>query len=255
MFFTLSKTLGLLAQPIHAALFLLSLAVLLRLLRRAPILRRWLVLLAAAEIWIFSTGVVANTLLYPLETRHTRPAHLDHPPGAIVMLSGLTDPKRRGSDFDLTEAADRFVEAVRLAHKYPRTPLLISGGSSSLLPDAYNEARALGRLAQDLGVPARRLLIDLDSRNTRENAVESARLLREARVKGLVLLVTSAFHMPRAVACFDKVGLKVVPWPVDYLRTANEIGAFIPGASFLQSSTTALREYLGWLSYWLAEYV
>lgn len=258
MFFALSKTLGdWLSTPHYLALSLLLLALLFRLLKRAARLRRALVWFAVGYLWLLSTGAVANLLLYPLETAHVRPAKLAAPPTAIVMLTGATDGMRTGPGIELTEASDRFVEAVRLAHAHPGARLIVSGGSSDLIgPKRYRESEALGALAAELGVARKRILVDRQARNTRENAVESARLLRAHGLeRGPILLVTSALHMPRSLGCFKKVGLEVVPWPTDYWRTRTGVGAFIPKPGTLMKSDGALHEYVGWLSYKLAGYL
>lgn len=258
MFFALSKTVGILATPHYLALLLLGLALLLRLLGKAPRLRRWLVIVTVLELWLLSTGVVANLLLYPLESAHHRPSRAPAKPAAIVMLTGTTDPSRQGGGaggIDFSEHGDRFVEAVRLAHRHPEALLVIAGGSSAVLDTSYREAPALGKLARELGVPEKQLRIEARSRNTRENAVEVDRLLRRAGIRGPVLLVTSAIHMPRAVGCFEKVGRRVVPWPVDYLRTGWWGSAWLPKPHSLSRSDEALHEYLGWVFYKLLGYL
>ncbi len=259
MFFALSKTLGdWLSTPHYLAFSLLGLALLLRLLKRAARLRRVLVWFSIAYLLVLSTGAFANLLLYPLETAHARPARLAAPPTAIVMLTGSTDDERLGAGgVEFTEAGDRFVEAVRLAHLYPRAQLLFSGGSAELIgAKRYREAEALAGLAAQLGIAKQRVLVDRLARNTRENAVNSARLLRAEKLeKGPILLVTSAWHLPRAVGCFRKLGLEVVPWPTDFWRTRTRLGAFVPRPGTLMKSDAALHEYIGWLSYKLAGYL
>jgi hypothetical protein len=154
MFFALSKTLGdWITTPHYLALSLVGLALLLRLLKRGPKLRRFLCWFSIAYLWLMATGAFANLLLYPLETRHVRPARLERPATAIVMLTGTTDHMRTGPGVELTESADRFVEAVRLAHLYPRALLVFSGGSSDLVGEKrYREAEALAGLAAELGI-------------------------------------------------------------------------------------------------------
>ncbi len=253
MFFFASKTLGLLIQPQLLALCLAGVAGALRLLRRAARLRRALLLLAAAHLLLCASGPVANLLLTPLESRYARPAALPSP-GAIVMLGGVLDPHRPGAGApDLGPAADRLVEAVRLARRYPRARLLLTGGSSELRDTRWREADALRPLVLALGVEAGRLLLDRDARNTRENALNARRLL--ADLPGPVVLVTSALHMPRAVACFQAVQLGVIPWPTDFRRSPLGPMSLLPGPEALMHSTAALREYAGLLAYWLAGYV
>jgi len=254
MFFVLSKTAGLLIDPYYFALFLLLCAGVLRLLRRAKRLQRGLVIAAGIYLLLFATGPVANLLLYPLETRHVRPARLERPPGAIIMLGGVLDRQELGAGYyEMQDSADRFVEAVRLALRYPGAPLLITGGSSAILQTAQREADVLHRLALDLGVPPKQVRVDRRARNTYENALHAKELL--ADVKGPLLVVTSAVHMPRSAACFRKLGLEVIPWPVDFQRTSSGPGSWLPKPSTLQRSNDALHEYLGWLAYLVAGYV
>lgn len=254
MFFFLSKTIGALTHPLTLSLWLFVVALGLRLIRRLPRLRRGLVWAGALILLVTSLGSVASLLLHPLETAHRRP---DRPPrrvGAIVLLCGMTDPHRdTDSYYELTEAGDRLVEAVRLAHRYPGARLVISGGSGALVFDEYREGPTLARLARELGVHRARIVVDGRSRNTHENAVQSARLLGD--VEGPVLLVTSAYHMPRAAACFRRQGVAVTAWPVDFRKTGYGPGTWIPRVWSLQRSAKALREYAGWVAYWLADYV
>src|SRR5690606_15779763 len=104
-----------------------------------------------------------------------------------------------------------------------------------------------------LGVAAERLTLENRSRNTHENAVFTRELL--APESGEVwLLVTSAFHMPRAVGLFRKAGFPVVPWPVDYRTSGEEgVGLFRDNAAdALQATTTAIREWIGLAAYYLS---
>lgn len=254
MFFLISKTAGLLIEPYYLGLTLLALAGLLRLLGRAARLRRWLVGGAGLWVLLFAFGPTANLLLYPLESACDRPAAPLPRVGAVILLGGMiSEPEKSPADYELQGSGDRLVEAIRLSHRHPEALLLITGGSSSLLNDAFREADILGTLARELGIAPSRLRIDRDSRNTRENAEFSQRLL--GGVRGPYLLVTSAAHMPRALASFRKLGLPVTPWPVDFLRTGSGPGSWLPKPQTLLRSNAALHEYAGWLAYWAAGYI
>jgi len=257
MYFVFSKLLGWLTDPVRLALTLVALALGLQLVKRLPRLRRGLLIAALAALWLFSTGAVSTVLANLLESRHPRPARLARAPGAIVMLSGQIDDGRvTPSYYELTESSDRFVETLRLAHRYPQARVLLSGGSGALVQAGrQSEARVLARLSREIGLAPSRLLIDDRSRNTRENAVESKRLLEQSHIKGPVLLVTSAMHMPRSVGCFEKVGQPVVPWPVDYQRHGFGLGAFIPKVDPLARSRSVLHELAGLLAYWVMGYI
>ena len=254
MLFSVSKIVGLLIEPYNLAVSLVFVALALRLLRRWRRAQRVLVITAAALVLLFGFGPVANLLLYPLETAHARPPSLPSNPGAVIMLGGFTrEPRDSPNFYEMTESADRFVEGVRLAHNFPKALLLITGGSSGVIDRYYKEGDVVGSLALEMGLPVSRVRVDSESRNTHENAVYTKRLL--ASVKGPRILITSAAHMPRAVACFEKAGVKVIPWPVDYRRTGSGPGSWIPKPSSLMRSTAALHEYAGWLYYLLVGYV
>jgi uncharacterized SAM-binding protein YcdF (DUF218 family) len=257
MFFILSKTVGRLVDPIILGLTLLLMAAVLRLFRRLPRLRKGLVYLAILEMFVFSIGAVSSLLLRPLEFQYSRPSVLQYEPEAIVVLSGvLEDPPNVPTFYEFNDAADRFIEALRLANRYPKARLVLSGGSPSVLgteASKEDEADILSRIAKDLGIASSRLRIDPHSRNTRENAVESKRLLQD--IKGPVVLITSASHMPRAVGCFRKVGQPVIPWPVDYQKSSLRPHNWVPRAWAVERSRRALHEYLGQLVYRLAGYL
>jgi len=256
MFFVVSKLLDLLTDPVRLALTLAVLAGLLRLIKRLPRLRRGLLVASLAVLWLMSTGAVSTVLTNLLESRHPRPEKLSQPPGAIVMLTGQTDDARiTPSYYEFNESGDRFVETMRLAQLYPSAVVLLSGGNSALLPAGrQHEGRVLARLARELGLSPSRLLVD-DSRTTRENALESRRLILQRGIKGPVLLVTSAWHMPRSMGCFAKVGQPVIPWPVDYQRHGYGLGSFIPKSSPLDRNRRVLHELAGLLGYWFKDYI
>ena len=104
-----------------------------------------------------------------------------------------------------------------------------------------------------MGVPQDRVIYEDQARNTHENAVLTYRLL-QPKPGEVWLLVTSAFHMPRAKALFDKAGFATLPWPVDYRTSGREgVGLFRDNpADSLQATTVAIREWIGLFAYWLS---
>lgn len=257
MFFFLSKTLGTLVVPSNLALILIAIGLFLRWRKRALRLARWSLRLGLGVLIVFSLPVVSQLLLLPLENAYRRPKTLARPPVAIVMLTGVLHPNARKGEFELSQAGDRIVEAVRLAHRYPQAKLLILGGSGALL-DSYEEGAVLGRLAEQLGVQKARIVVDITSRNTHENAVVGAKLL-SALPAGDALLVTSAFHLPRAMACFEKSAKqkdkRLIAWPVDHRWNAIRHNSFIPRWYGLRLSEQLVNEYVGLVVYWIVGYL
>lgn len=258
MFFILSKVLGWFINPLHAGLVLFAVALVLRRLKKRPRLQRWLVIVAIAEMWLFSLRIVSEPLTWGLEHQYAREPRIEDAPSAIVLLTGMTRNPDRG-EWELTESGDRLVETVRLAHRYPDAKIVVSGTFTDDDGSSRSEAKTIAGLITDMGVDATRVLLDEKSRNTYENAKESSAILASAfadatGARGPILLVTSAMHMPRAAACFRKAGVEVVPWPVDFHSRGLGPRGLFPGIDDMTQSYEALREYFGLLAYKVSGY-
>jgi uncharacterized SAM-binding protein YcdF (DUF218 family) len=185
--------------------------------------RRWsglrLLLGGAALHLVCGFSPLANWLLIPLENRVPSSAGQDIEDAAgIIVLGGAILPSPAGSaEIRLNEAAERMTEAVRLADRYPTMPVIFSGGKADLIEnkDAVTEAELAAKFFENFKLVPPRLRLEDGSRNTRENAVLTAKLLQPKPDQRWILL-TSAFHMPRAKALFEAQGFNVLPWPVDY---------------------------------------
>ena len=265
LFFGLSKLLGPLLLPSH--LILLGLVgccglMIARRSRRAGQIGTALLtgLLAAVVL----TPVAAWTLA-PLEQRFPRPdaERLDRlPPRAIIVLGGASDARlaRERGDDALGPAADRLTAMIALARRYPETAILYSGGSGRLADQRDREADHVMRLLVRLGLPTDRVTAERDARNTAENGRAAAAWLAglappatRAEGRGPILLVTSAFHMPRAVGVMHALGITVTAYPVDYRTSLQDKGrAPLHLAEGLAMLDLAGREWLGLAAYRLA---
>ena len=188
-----------------------------------------------------------------LESRFPRTTLPDDVAG-IIMLGGAVDTH---ISFDrdalvLNEAAERIVETRVLAARYPEAEIFLSGGGGHPSSDGNLTESELARGALiDAGVAPERLAMEERSRNTCENARETAAALAE-RTAGTWILVTSASHMPRAVACFRSTELAILPYPVDY-RTRSGHGNWPPTVSSgLAMTDLAAHEWIGLVIYRLA---
>jgi uncharacterized SAM-binding protein YcdF (DUF218 family) len=148
---------------------------------------------------------------------------------------------------DLNDAADRVRFAASLAHRFPATTLIISGGQAFDNGTARSESDALALMLEELGVARERLVLESLSRTTAENAALTAPRAGE----GSWLLVTSAFHMPRAVGAFRQAGLSVIAAPVDWrVGDSSSLQGFDVIAN-LSKVNLVTKEYLGLLGYWI----
>jgi uncharacterized SAM-binding protein YcdF (DUF218 family) len=165
----------------------------------------------------------------------------------MIVLGGAFDLEvtagRGGMEFN--QSADRFIEAARLARLHPEAKILVSGGDGSFSGDYKGDAELAGDFFSAMGVDPARVIKDTASRNTEENVSETKTLADQNGLKGC-LLITSAYHMPRAKALFDKAGLDVTPWPSDYRSSGKvQLGLdFTQPTLNSQLASTAAREWL-----------
>lgn len=251
MFFVLSKTLGFFALPSNLlmALGLLGLILLCTRFRR---LASWLVVTSLVLIAFVGYSPLGNILILPLEQRFPPWNPAQGPPDGIVVLGGAIEPDisiARGA-VALDDSAERITTTVELARRYPNARIIFSGGTGSLRFDAPTEAPIAVKELEALGVPHDRITAEEQSRNTVENAVFS-RLVAQPKPGERWLLVTSAFHMPRAIAAFRAAGFAVEAYPVDW-RTRGPIDATRPFAALthgLAMTDLAVHEWVGLLVY------
>ena len=253
--FYLDKLLPLFVYPLGLSLMLMLLALVLRLLGRGK-LGMGLAVLAACWLWIWSMPVASDRLRASLEFQAPLEYARDVAEGdVIVLLGGGISPAPPDWPYpDLNRAGDRVWHAARLFHAGKAPVVIASGGGSPWREAEQTEAEAMRTLLVDLGVPAESILLEDQSRNTRENAVLTARLL-EAQGLDRVLLVTSALHMPRSLATFRAAGIEATPAATDFevlpSPSARDLRHWLPNAGALEGSTRAMQEYLGIWVYWL----
>lgn len=257
MFLLLSKLLDLALAPLSWAIALALAAALV--LPRRPGLARALALAAAAVLAVFSTPAVADALQRAAERDAPRTFQAGAPYDVAIVLGGVMEARTVWTDDgeDLGGAAERLTRAFELLRQGQARRVLLSGGLADPAPGEPSEAEQLAALLRRWGVADDRIVVEPRSRNTHENAVASARLVG-AHGWRRVLLVTSARHMPRALACFRHEGLAPDALPVDYRGGAPGAAAgwrdWWPRAADLEASTDTLRELAGRLVYRLEGY-
>ncbi|WP_426753884.1 YdcF family protein [Myxococcus sp. Y35] len=249
MFLFLSKVLDLLLAPLTWALLLWLAA---WGLRRRPRAARVLSLLGGVGLYAFSTEPVAMGLMRLTEAGAVRTFQPGVTYDAVIVLGGGLDPaatERTGVP-EYNAAVERVLRGFELLREGRARQVLLSGGSLDPRPEAVVEAEVLSRQLQQWGIPAERIVREGRSRNTRENALESARII-QARGWTSLLLVTSAAHMPRAAGCFAAVGLRPDTLPVDARASSTPLRrmSWLPRAGALSVSTDALRELAGRVVY------
>jgi uncharacterized SAM-binding protein YcdF (DUF218 family) len=210
-------------------------------------------------IWLFAMPFTSRQLIWGLEEQAAAltPAAIPTADAVLVLGGGLKPALAPRRGVEVSEGGDRLLTGLRLMRE-KRAPLLVtSGGSISFTAadPAPPEAISARELAVELGLPANRILINPGSRTTAEEARDIGALARQ-RGWTRILLVSSAFHMPRSLATFRKRSvLTVIPVACDYQlpsRTAygqptagSVVKSLLPDAEALHLSSVALKEHLG----------
>ena len=179
---------------------------------------------------------------------------MDMPKARVcVILGGYSGFDHERNRMGFSNASERFFTPLKGMINQTVDTVILTGGSASVISKKYYESIYAKNLMKEFGIKENRIFIDAKSRNTYENAIETKRILDSLQVTDSVILITSAFHMNRAQACFQKAGVKFIPYPVHYIGNATrdyDIEAFlVPSAGAINDFQTMFRECIGIISY------
>ncbi len=243
----LKQWFGMLNMPLLIAFLMAALGATYQLRGRHRLACRWL-LSAAVLTYLASISLVGDALLGPLEQRYPSLSDERAPPavGYVVVLGSDYQPRAGVSIIAALDADGlvRIVEGVRLMQRLSAARLVVSGGAG---PGEAAPALGYAQLARQLGVPDASIEVSDGALDTSAEARALAKILGAAPF----ILVTSAYHMPRAMQLMERAALRPIPAPVGQRARAshrNQIRQLIPGSSGLWETEHALHEYLGLLA-------
>jgi len=229
---------------------------------------KYLLVMGIIAFFAFSSSPLSVTLLGRLEGKY--PPLLDPKGvGKVDTIVVLTTAAWKDTGIPVTsQVAEstvfRLLEAIRLFDLIPGAQVLLSGGPLDSERQNIPVSQIVGDLANTMGIPVEKITLETNSTNTYENAVEVKKILGQKPF----ILVTSASHLPRAVAVFKKLGLSPIPAPADFrvLRLGpqvpvskgemlKEVIATLPSSTHLTHSERALHEYVGFMWYWVRGWI
>lgn len=197
--------------------------------------------------YLLCTGFVAERLMGQLEKIYSPPEKIEETGADVIVLLGggaIRDIKDvDGEGVLCASSSSRLLTAVRLQKKF-NLPILLSGGQ--VYSDSASEALIYKRVLKSLGVPEDKILVEKESINTTQNAIFSAEILREKNLHHPII-VTSAFHMKRAVLNFSNQGFEAIPYPTDFIVSQNpnfHYNKLRPQAEALLLNVTVMQEVL-----------
>ncbi|MBC8110325.1 MAG: YdcF family protein [Verrucomicrobia bacterium] len=180
-----------------------------------------------------------------------------------IVLTGMVDGTKPVKDrIFYGEAADRIIHTLELYKRGKIKKILITGASSQVMqmsdnPQEPSETEGLAKFLMMSGVPENDIILELKARNTRENALFSAEIVKKLYPNQPALLITSAFHMRRAKGCFEKVGLQVTTFSTDLMlheRKFNWEEFLLPSEGNFAKSSVLIHEITGFLVYKIQGY-
>ena len=235
----LHKILPLIVSPMFLVMFLITWSMVFR--------SRISGILAVSILIICSLPIFSNKLITYLENEYIlSDASSAKTADAIVVLSGMvrTINGKNGLSYEWGEASDRIFAGIELIKKN-KAPIMVLTGGKLPWSAGKPEGEYLRDVAIKYGVPNKNILLTENVENTDQEAKAVAKLLNKASPK--IILVTSAFHMPRAQKVFEAAGIKIEPFAVDFLSGAGKytIMNFIPSAVALNQTSFFIREHIG----------
>lgn len=256
MFFILSKVFYFALQPISWIVSLLLWAILTK-----KMTRKWQLLRGVFFLTLFLTNpFIAYRVFHAWEYPHTPIENMRDTFHVGIVLGGYSNFSTYCDDerlnFDM--ASNRLLDAVVLYKKGIIKKILISGGDGDMMRKARPEAAASKPFLLQLDIPEQDILVENESKNTHENALYCKKYLDTMPQKGRILLITSAFHLRRAVGCFQKQNIDFQPFASHFIAKRfawNGSRWLIPQADLLNEWEIFIKEWLGYIAYKMKGYL
>ncbi len=252
MFFILSKTISFLFLPTT----LIGLCWLAYFVFNKKKWSKYLAISGFALFIVFTNDFLANTILKSWETDPVPMTDLENKKLTYgVLLTGMTNTQKLPDDrVYFQQNADRLLQAMVLFRQNYIDTLIISGGGATALRSDLQESQVLWNYLKSINFPVERVKIEPKSRNTVESAQYALGLISKNEP---ILLITSASHMPRASACFEKHGFDVVEFPTVFHTVDDALSPamFIPSYEALMKWHILFKEWMGYVAYKAAGYI
>ena len=256
MFFALSKIIDFILLPISWIFILMVIA----LISKSKSFQKKALLANLILLLLLSNEVIVNYIQSRYESHeiHLKPSQKYT--WGVVLGGGMIRGGRQDEEgIHVGETADRMIQPILLYQQGHIKKILITGGNTSIGRMRINhvDAKKTKILMVAMGVKESDIFLETQARNTHENATYTAQKLANFSPKDSILLITSAMHMPRSIACYEKVGFRVKAFPVDFKKKDTDQGILtyiFPTTRNLNTISDLIREMAGFVIYKLVGY-
>ena len=245
MFFIVSKLLSFLIKPTFWILSLMIAGIVNKNRRKLFLIFSMLTFL------FFSNDFIFNIIVKTWEIPQNSIEKFDNEYEAGILLGGFSDYDYKKNKHNFKKEADRLIYTVQLYNQGIIRKIFISGGNGNLFNNNYKESETIKDFLIQNKIDSNDIIIENQSRNTKENAINSAKILDK---KNEYILITSAVHMKRSILCFKNVGLKIIPFSVDNSMSfsSNKIEyILLPRSRVLENWEELIHEIIGYYVYLL----
>lgn len=252
VFFWISKLFWLIFSPdllLVLCIFITCILLWIKAYKKAVFLSTMLSIL----VLIITVFPVGAWLLYPLEKRFLPPQTLPKSIDGIIMLAGAENilGTHAWKQPELGDGAERYLAFMRLARTYPDAKAVFTGGSGEITQQHLKSTLTANLLLKEQGLDISTIIFESQSRNTYENALFTHRIVKPSPEEKWIL-ITSAYHMPRSVGIFSKIGWKVIPFSVDHqTHRPTLFRVSINFSGNMNTLKNAVREWTGLAAYYI----
>jgi uncharacterized SAM-binding protein YcdF (DUF218 family) len=252
MFFLISKVLSFLITPFFWVFVLLLMALFSKKANR----KKGYLIFGILLLFLFSNNFLFNEVCQKYESPFTKLEDVENYDYAVV-LGGFASFDVTYSKIKFGETSDRLWQTLQLYHQKKAKKIFISGGSGLLLHQDETEADKVKAYLISINIPETDVIMEMTSRNTHENAVNTQHWLKKHDPSARCLLVTSALHMRRALGCYKKTGLNVTPYSTNKLSDIRRFdfdNLILPNVDTMYKWNLLIREWVGYVTYKIMRY-
>ena len=245
MFFIASKLLAFLTEPIIWIFILLTATLIFKTKRRT------LLIYTISIFWVLSNGFIADESAKAWETSPKSISSLKHNYKYGIVLGGYSSYNKEIQHIDFNDSGDRLISAIELYKLGKIEKIIVSGGNGELINNGMKESEWSKSFLIQMGVESKDIILENSSRNTMENAQNTAILMGINKTQKS-LLITSAVHMKRAKFCFKKNNFNIDCYPTDFTNSDITLTVdylFIPNIDALEKWEGLIHEWIGYIVY------
>ncbi len=253
IFFIASKILGAVFSPLIWIFVILIWS----LLAKNPKKKKGLLIISICMFYIFTNSFIVDEVMRWWEVPAVNIEQSEKKYDFVIVLGGMMSYyDSKNNQIGINKSIDRFMQGLKLLNKGYAKKMIFSGGDGSLMKTIGKEAEIMKNYLNDININTENIIFESQSQNTYENAKYTSELLKNHSAKN-VIVVTSAFHVKRAINCFEKQGIKADYYPAERYAGKRKYQLdhlLLPNVTALDLWDKLFHEWIGYIAYKIMGY-